>query len=406
MKALIRILSELKRRNQDGDIDDFISTTFGIVISSIFSFLVTREINLVLNEIEFGKFSYFYSLYQLLFVIISLGLYNSYLRFNAQGLVPQLVKFIQAFTFISVLLFSAIIYYLTNNIFSCFFSFILLYYERTYFYRSLKLVKHLNILLIVTSVAMFLFLKVYFSSVEYAYATNVLQIYGFSYLLSVLFLFFCPRVILQNSNFIKSDVLKFSLPLIGLPLVEWLLNFCNQIIIKEFLGFQELASFSMAFRALFVFRFISSVFLMFYPTVYYRDILTKKMGNIYFFRKWITFILVFCAFGMMCLSNFIYSILGANNYRETSYIFIILLVGDCLRVVASFYGLFFTYQLKTYLNLGILFIASIINIVVCLLLIGSMGLVSAAISNLIACLFIFGSTILLSIKMENNYAKA
>jgi O-antigen/teichoic acid export membrane protein len=253
---------------------------------------------------------------------------------------------------------------------------------------------------------MFLFLKVYFNSVDHGYATNVLQIYGFSYLLSVLFLFFYPREIEQNSNFIKTDVLKFSLPLIGLTLVEWFLNFCNQIIIKEYLGFQELASFSIAFRALFVFRFISSVFLMFYPTIYYRDILTKKMDNIYFFRKWIIFILIFCALGMICFSHFIYSILGANDYIETSYLFIILLVGDCLRVFASFYGLFFTYQLKTYLNFGILFIASIINIVVCILLIGSIGLVSAAISNLIACIFIFGSTLLLSNKMENNYAMA
>lgn len=399
------ISSIIKNRNQQGDISDFIVSTFGIIFSSFFSYLVTREINLILTEKEFGEFSYSYSLFQLVFVIISLGLYHSYLRFNSNGVVLPLVKFIQFFTLIGIIIFSLIIYFFTKNIYTCFFSFILVYYERTYFYRSLKLLKHLNFILITTSLLNFIILKIYANSVNHYYSNHIIQIYGFCYFISIAFFLIRPSNIQTKSDFNKIDVLKYSLPLIGVTIVEWLLNFCNQIIIKQFLGFQELAAYSMAFRALFIFRFISSLFLMFYPTIYFRDIPQKKMGNIIFFRKTIILILFICILIMCCFPNFVYSIMGGTKYIQTTYLFIILLIGDFLRIISSFYGLFFTYKIKTYLNLGIQFIASLINIGICILLIGHFGIISAAISNCAACIFIFGSTLIIAKKMESSYVK-
>ena len=97
--------------------------------------------------------------------------------------------------------------------------------------------------------------------------------------------------------------------------------------------------------------------------------------------------------------------MGGTKYIQTTYLFIILLIGDFLRIISSFYGLFFTYKIKTYLNLGIQFIASLINIGICILLIGHFGIISAAISNCAACIFIFGSTLIIAKKMESSYVK-
>ncbi|NCP84872.1 MAG: hypothetical protein GW823_08245 [Bacteroidetes bacterium] len=397
------ILNFVKKNSYD--LKNFFLFSFGSIVASFFGYLTTREINSGLSEIEFGKFSYYYSILQLVFVFLSLNLYSTYIRFNNAGVSESLLRYVKGYTWIATVLFALIIYLLTSDLFLCCFSFILVYYERTYFYRSVLNTTSLNILTVLTSIILYLFCKYYFSTNSTPDHLKVLRFYGFGYLLSVVFVLINDKKKYITSNVVISFplLLKYCLPLIGVTIIEWVLNFSNQYIIKNFLGFEELAKYAMAFRALFVLRFASSIFLLYFPMVYFRDIAKRDFSKINFIRSAISTILILLTMVMFFMPQMVYAFMGGNKYIDSVNLFRILLIADFLRIIASFYGIVLTYEIKTQKTLYIQLLGALVNLALSLIFINKYGVIGAAIANFVACFTIFLITYFYSRSIERKY---
>lgn len=386
------------------DLSKFIIYSSGTLISSLISFWTVRVINLKLPSIELGKFTYFQSILQMLFIVLSLNLYNSYLRFNTKGIVKKLESFISYFNIIMMIIFSLIIYIITNNWATAFFSFILIYYDRMYFYRSISDYKSLNFIIVIASLITCIGCYFYFYIFNGLDPTFVLFFYGVGYFSAV---FFYKRNYLFNINeffpFSKKEILKFSVPLIGLTLTDIAYNFANQFFIKHYQGYEEIANYAIAFKCLFFIRFITSFLLLFFPVIYYREI---EKGNMYIINKYRNLIVLFLFFAvlvMLYFSKIIYVIMGGEAYLENIKLFNILLIADFFRICTSFFSLIFTFLIKSYISLIIQFVGLVLNVILCIVFIPIYGTIGACISVLMSIGVVFLFNIFYSKKVEKDY---
>lgn len=386
------------------DINKFLVFSSGTVISALISFFTIRIININLSEYELGRFTYLQSVFQILFIVLSLNLYNSYLRFNTNGILKKLVKFVRIVSMIMVIIFSIIIYLFSKNISALLFSFIIIYYERMYFYRSVSDYKTFNIIIISASLVTFICCYFYSIYSPYLDSSNLFLFYGLGYFCAMFF--FKNKQSLrtnEKATFSKLEVLKYSLPLIGLTLTEIVFNFSNQFFIKQFQGYGEVAKYAIAFKSLFFVRFIASLFLIHYPVIYFREIEKGNLALVNYYRNLIVFFLLLAVTLMFLFSKNIYLLMGGENYLPNVFLFEILLVADFLRICTSFFSLIFTFQIKPYISLIFQILGLMLNVICCLLLVPKFGAFGACISSLISIGIVFLVNIIYSRKVENEF---
>lgn len=388
------------------DIEKFIIFSLGTVLSSIFSYLTTKDVNFFLSEIELGQYSYLNSIFQLLFVSLSLSLSHTYIRFNNNGISLRLVKFVQTQSVIALIVFILIIYLITHDITVALFAFILFYNERMYYFRSVLDTFRLNLLLITSSVTIYILCKLYFTYNTNYNHEDILKIYGIGYLVSLLFFVFKNKNLNINteSEIRTKDILKYSIPLIGITIIDWILNFSNQYVIKLFLNYEDLAKYAIAFRSLLIIRFIASLFLLYFPLAYFRAIEQNELEKIKKIRLMMIFILFLSSLIIGLFATNVYLIMGGNKYLDSIYLFQVLLIADLLKMSASFYGTILTYEIKTYISMFIQLAGAVLNLFLSFMLIPIYGIEAAVYSNLIAYIIIFILTIAYSHKIEKKYS--
>ena len=119
--------------------------------------------------------------------------------------------------------------------------------------------------------------------------------------------------------------------------------------IKEYYTYEELSYFSIAQRCLLVLSLFTGLFLMFYPTIYFREIEKKNRPLLIKIRVLILITIALVTFLMIIFAKYIYIIMGASQYTEKIDIFRILLIAELLRFTGSiliFYYYTFSYHLQ------------------------------------------------------------
>lgn len=391
--------------NRTPYLKEFSSFTFGYFFAAFFSFLIISTVNKLLEPSEIGRLSYFKSIFELLYAVLSISIYSSYLRFNIDGENKKLT-FIVLSVVLSATIILAVIIGISMKCIACsLFALVIIFNERIYYFRSLLDIKKLNWIRITPSIITFsIILIVAYLHKSHLNANSVLIAYGIGYTF-VLFFLRGSNSRIDKSCISNKKIVAYCLPVAGLVIVDWVLNLSSQILIKEYFSFAELSKYAIAQRLLFVVKLFSGLFLMFYPTLYFKEIKKRNINFILKSRKIIIITMFLIVIIFYIFSKYIYLLMGAESYISHQNIFKILLFSEFFKVTSSIIGLFISYKIQTYKNLIILSIGSIINVVLMLLFLKKYGLTVAAYanlaSNLIICILYYNY----SYKLENKFFK-
>ena len=384
---------------------DFVRFSFGFFISAFLSLITVSLVNSLLGPEELGRYSYLKSIFDLAFGILSLNIYSSYLRFNTKGDNVSLKLIVQRIVLISSLLLLGIIYYYSKSLLAIFYCLVIVFNERVYYFRSLMNIRKLNIARIIPAFMTLLVIAFlgFYSNISSNY---IFFAYGVGY--SIVFFLFrkTNSIKIVNVSISSNEVFRYSIPIAALVIVDWVLNLSAQILIKQYFDYVELASYAIAQRALLAVKLFSGLFLMFYPMIYFKEV---EKGNFSFVIKSrlliIILLLLLCVF-IFLGSKYIYIVMGASKYLEHIYLFKILLIAEFFKVVASFYGLYLSYSLKTLTSLIILAVGAGLNILLLFLFLKDYGVIFAAFSTLLSMIFIFILMFFFSMREEKKYFKS
>jgi O-antigen/teichoic acid export membrane protein len=381
---------------------DFIHFAIGFFITSFIALFTSIYVNKNLNQENLGRLTYYKSLLELLSFVFTFLLYRSYLRFNAQGVSRVAVRIVRAVSIFAVLALSIASFVLTDSVFAVFFAFFVLYEERLYFFRSIMDTGRLNILRI--GAAAITFASVFF--INYFYHLEgelVLMSYGLGFLIS-LFLFKKSDPVRENNEEVSlKKILLFSLPALGSVLIKVSQDFWAQFFIKEYFDFSLVSTFSIAMRVLLAVKLFSSLLMMYYPSIYFREIKKKNRTLIHKIRLYMSgFMMLVCTVAII-FANQLYVLMGANEYLDYVLYFRILVLAELLFIIGGFFGTYLAYILKTHVSMVVFGLGSVINITLLLIFLQSHGVVVAAYAILATNIFIFSFHVFYTRRLEGNY---
>lgn len=384
---------------------DFIKFSLGYFFCALLSLFITALVNKELTSYEIGLYSYNKSLFELLAAVISLTLYTSYLRFNTKGINKKLGKIVLVYVFIAIAILFLIYLILSKSVYASLYCFVVLYNERSYFFRSIFDTNRLNTLRIAAAfVTLSLIIVTAFMMSKALSASDVLFYYAIGYMLAIPFLYVKKQTTSTVEDGISiKDILKYCIPGALMVIVDWIFVFSSQHIIKEHYGFEELAPFAISQRAMLAIKLVTGLYLMYYPTLYFKEI---EKGNYSLIKKSRRLILLsLMLFITICYlsTNYIYILIGAGAYLDSISYFRILLVAEFFKVAASLYGLYLSYKLQTIQNFLILLLGTVCNILIIYFYIEEIGVVVACISSVIAYFIVLILIMLFSYRKEKEY---
>ena len=380
---------------------DFINFSFGYFLCAFLSLIVTALVNKNLSRYELGAYSYNKSLFELLVSLASLSIYSAYLRFNVNGVNIRLREIIQKYIIIISIILFIIFFFISDSLIASFYCLILFYNERTYYYRSLFKTNKLNILRILTTLTTFIltFSLVSFYK-EKLSSSIILFFYAIGYSVSLIFFTIKDKIEVQSEEVPFQTVLKYCVPGALLLLVDWVFVFSSQYIIKQNYGYADLAPFAISQRAMLAVKLITGLYLMFYPTLYFKEFAKKNFSFIRYSRLFIICSLFLCISLCFIGSKYIYILLGADNYIQYQSYFHILLLAEFFKVLASIYGLYLTFKIRALTSLGILSIGTVVNILIIYFFIGKYGIVMACYSAVFAYFVVLCLMLMISYRSE------
>jgi len=378
----------------------FVGTAFSIVISYLTTYLVNQN----LTPEELGKYSYVFTICNLLFPFLSLSVYCSYLRFDSLYDKQRLKQFVIVSSVFSTILMFTVIYIIFGKISYCFFSFIIVFSERLYFFRTKEKILIYNI--VNNSQKLILLLLVYYYIADLT--SGLLMLYtGFSYMLISLLSWLMHKKIDElnvNENvFSFNTVLKFSIATSLMTIVAWFSAVSDQVIIEYYFDYASLAPYSVAFRMISMLTLISGIFIAYYPLLYYKEMDAKNGSVIKNFQNIFVLLLVVFAISICIFRDEIYTLFGATQYIEHSQYLILLVAGEVFRLIASIMMTYRTYKLQQNYILTCLVVISIFNLLLNMLLIPVYGPIAAAWTTLLTYILYTIISFFISFRHERNY---
>jgi O-antigen/teichoic acid export membrane protein len=383
---------------------DFIKFAFGFFTTSFIALFTSIIVNKNLNQENLGKLTYYKSLLELLSYVFTLVLYRSYLRFNAKQVSEFTMRVVKAFSLFAVFALLFIAYFLTESIFSVLFAFFVFYEERLYFFRSIMATAKLNVLRIGASaitLGSIIFIA-YFYSLK---SDLVLFAYGLGFLITLFLLKsdFSSLETKEKEEVTLKKLLHFSLPAFGSMLIKVSQDFGSQFFINAFFDFTQVSSFSIALRVLLAVKLFSSLLMMYYPSIYFREIQNKNKAFISKLRLYMsTFMVLVCALAIV-FANQLYVLMGASEYLKYVLFFRILVFSEFLFITGGFFGIYLSYILKTYISMVVFFISAVVNILILVVFLETYGVIVAALGILVANIFIFLFHIMYTRRLENEF---
>lgn len=376
----------------------FSSFFVGTVLSTLLGIVALHLINKRLDPYELGVFSYNYNLFMLIYPIVSLSIYTAYLRFVNDYPKKELVHFVSKISFLGVGIMSVLIYLISGQEVLLFFSIIILLQERLYLLKSLNKVSFYNAVNIFQKLILVSFL--YFT--ESLDSKIVILYYSCSFTFAWLISLLLRRrregkeereekeeEKLTFSFVEKKKILKYSFMSSIMTGVTWVSSFSDQYVIKYYFGFEDLAPYAIAFRLVSVISVATGVFLSYFPIIYFEDAKKKIYFSINRYRNGFLLSLVVTYILCVVFYEYIYVVLGAENYIGESRYFFILLIGEILRVSASTYMIYFTYQLRQGFILKSMVVVSVFNLILNIILVPKYGAIAAAYTTVISYFLYF-----------------
>ncbi len=380
---------------------DFRAYLTGFLVATFIGFLLSVYLNKTLIPEEMGRFSYLRSLSDMLFVLFTFNLYSNYLRFNINGVNKKLYNIIKKINIIAFILSASIIFYVSKSPLAPLYAFFIVYQERMYLFRSTMKMGALNIVRIVTIVTTLL-LTILLGQFGLLDANVVLASYGFGYLIT----FFIPKNIKYEQGSERTptkSIMKFALPLYATTLLTAFQTYITQFLLKSRYDYETLANFAVAQRSLLILSVFTSMLIMFYPSIYYREIQIKHISVINKIRFSITVTVLILTLLFVFFREYVYQFMGASAYLKTVNIFMILIIAQTIMVITNFWSNFISYSLKTYITMVVSAITVLINISLVFILTRYWGLVGAAYAILIANSFYCIAMTYIALRDERHY---
>ncbi|WP_211241904.1 oligosaccharide flippase family protein [Ectobacillus panaciterrae] len=206
-------------------------------------------------------------------------------------------------------------------------------------------------------------------------------------------------------NTTSQELLKYGTPLIFTFLITWLFQSSDRLFIKHYQGYKELGIYSAAFSIIALLNAVQMAFSMFWVPVAYEKF-EQDLDNKAFFtkvNKIVTFVMFFISILIVLLKDVIILILG-ESYRPASSMIPFLVFMPLMYTISETTVLGINFKKKSKYHIIITLLTAIVNLIGHSILIPSMGGIGAAISTGFTYIVFFSLRTFFSKKLyTNNY---
>lgn len=375
--------------------------SIGKICTQLITFFLLPVYTAVLSNEEYGVVDLLNTLTSLFLPIATLQIEQGIFRYlidcrdekeKQSTVITTILRFTVIQSIVCILIFLCISpfihnqykYFLVINLIMCIFSTILLQ-----ICRGLGDNKKYAVGSFITG-AVTVILNVLFIVAFHWGAYGMLAATAISNLLCAIYIFFTKKIFCyikpkKYNKIILKEILRYSIPLIPNMISWWIVSASDRTIISAMIGVAQNGIYSAANKFSGVFTTLYSVFNLTWTESASININSEDRDE--FFSKILDFVLRF--FGSLCLGTiaaipFVFNILINESFAEAYYQIPILILGTIFNILVSFLGSIYVAKKLTKEIAKTSIIAAIINIVVNLLGIKTIGLYAASISTLVA----------------------
>lgn len=384
-------------------LNKFLKFSYGTWISLIIGFLTTPIITRYLNSDDYGKFSMYNLVTNLVVIIITFGTDQSFVRFFYEEeedkrskllyksiLVPSILCVIVCI--LSIFFIDKISTYLFNEVNVSAFILIIISIIALLINRYVMLVIRMNqdanlysqiqvinkvVYFIITMIILFKFEQSYKALIMSTTISLVtINIYG---IIKRKHLFYLKGNF-KTKNSIK-QILTYGLPIMVTLIVNWVFESIGKISIKQFSSYSELGLYASAFSIISLLNVAQSNFTAFWIPVSLERYKNNSTDTKFFQKanELVSIIMIVIAIGLILFKDIIVFLLGPE-YRQASYIMPFLVFMPVMYTISEVTVVGINFKKKPKYHLIVAIIACIINVVGNYCLVPKLGARGAAIS--------------------------
>ena len=406
----------------------FIEFALGNGIALILGFISSPIITRLVIPEEFGKFSMFNTVTNLLLIIVMLGLDQSYVRFfyeekeeDRGKLLRKTIKYpLIANIILSILL---VIFYkpMSEVIVGkySFFVIVLLIIQNTFslinrfaclIIRMEQKGKVYSLIQVLTKLFYIIFVLLLFKIFNRDYRTLVVAITLATVITTIMAVMVEKR---QWFSFQQNDKLKtstkelflFGMPLILSTAITWIFQSTDRFFISAYSGYTELGIYSSAFSIVALLNAVQGTFTTFWVPVANEKYQENPNDTKFFedINAIISLVMLIIATLLITSKDLLVLLLG-SKYRDASFIFPFLVFMPIMYTISETTVLGINFKKKTKYHIWIAVISAITNFIGNYLLVPSMGAKGAAISTGLSYVVFFAIRTIISKRLYNvNY---
>jgi len=309
----------------------------------------------------------------------------------------------------SVILFF-IAFIINRNIYISAFAFFILFNERIYYFRSMIRIEKMNLLKYLSSIFLFVFLISLIITNIFSYEKAILC-YGLSYILVFIIGIFIDddnrKLNTNNEGVLISPklLLQFSIPVTFTVFITWISQVSDQILMKRYLSLTGLGNYAMGYRIIVIIRIFTSLFLLYYPMLYFEEAAKKNFAFIRRIRGAFIFILFMMTIILIIGRKYLYIFMGANNYLGYTNIFILLAISEFINISSDLFLTFRVFTLQNWYGTICITICGTISLILNLIFLKKYGIYFAALNHLGMSLIYLIIVYILAIVPEKVYFK-
>ncbi|MDH6655958.1 UNVERIFIED_ORG: O-antigen/teichoic acid export membrane protein [Bacillus sp. PvP124] len=201
------------------------------------------------------------------------------------------------------------------------------------------------------------------------------------------------------------ELLKYGYPLIFTFLITWLFQSSDRLFVKYYKGYEELGIYSAAFSIIALLNAVQMAFSMFWVPVAYEKFENDSNSKSFFtqINQVVTFVMFSISVFIILFKDIIVLILG-ESYRSASLIIPFLVFMPLMYTISETTVLGINFRKKSQYHILIAVITAIINLIGHCIFVPKLGGIGAAISTGITYIVFFSLRTLFSKKLyKNNY---
>lgn len=400
----------------------FISFSFGGYISLIIGFFTVPIITRIVSPEDFGIYSLFILVLNILSIATILGLDHGFVRYYYDFLENEKGELLDICLKIPIIIFSIVTIFIlifskkiSNFIFQkneliLIFLLIITYFISLINRYSLLLIrmeqkgKLYSFFQILNQILNFIFILVFFNrgilnfkSILYAYILSLSSLTLISIILErkIWFSFFLKK----NNKIKKNEIWKYSYPFILTAALTWIFQSSDKIVIKYFSDMKELGLYAAAFKIVALLNVIQTGFTTFWLPVAYKKY-TEDSEDLEFFEKihgYISLVMFGMALVVLMSKDLIILLLG-EKFRTASSIMPCLVLMPIMYTISETTVLGINFKKKTKYHMNISVVVAVLNILGNLLLVPYLGAKGAAVSTGLVYIVFFSLRTYFSLK--------